>query len=45
MYLPLSKFESIHRVYRYLYDGTGSGAAERASLNSAANFSVPLPIL
>ena len=24
IYVPLSKFESIHRVYRYLYDGTGT---------------------
>ena len=23
----VNKFESIHRVYRYLYDGTGSGAS------------------
>ena len=28
MYLPLSKFESIHRVYRYLYDGTGTAERE-----------------
>ena len=29
MYLPLSKFESIHRVYRYLYTTDGTGTAER----------------